>query len=202
MRFEKWESYLDKLQGHPSLACISVNKNDINNLIKDFMPAYKYKKMLDIGCADGSETNALKELGYNVIGIGRGKNNEQYAKETFDNIDVRACDMHDLSFLDESFDCIFMNHTLEHCFAPLILLLEMNRVLRINGKIFTRMPVFDDRNEIDAGIISFHHPCLLTIKQWEQLFNLSGFSIFQSKSHFDGYLELTYYLIKIKNISY
>jgi ubiquinone/menaquinone biosynthesis C-methylase UbiE len=55
-------------------------------------------------------------------------------------LDVRKGDMHNMEFEDASFDAVWCRHTLEHAFAPLQVLAEINRVLKPNGYLFGVLP--------------------------------------------------------------
>ena len=173
---EKWKLYLDCLQGHPTVAFIPEMDESRKNLIKNSLPINGFKNLLDIGCANGQETFELQQLGYNVIGITRGEVNIAYSKEKFPSVNVLSMDMHDLKFEKERFDSVYMCHTFEHAFAPFLLLLEINYILRNKGRLLIITPSFVKETK-EVTMISYHHPTLFYTEQYIAMFQSTGFDI-------------------------
>lgn len=190
---EKWQMYIDTLQGHPSV-CRSTHTSESMKFITKLIPPEKYPKILNIGAGEGLETYILKELGYDATGIIRGVTNLEYAYENFPNINYVDCDMHDLPFPNETFDAIYMNQTFEHSYAPFIFLLEMYSVLKPHGRVWTAMPHFkeiDDPTIGEPNKLSHHHPNTLCYNLLKQLFESTGFQmlqfeLIQNNSYFDN----------------
>jgi len=179
MRTEKWQMYIDTLQGHPSV-CKSNHTIESMRFITELIPPKDFPRMLDVGCGEGLETKVLKDLGYNVIGITRGLVNVEYAQEHYPEVKVLEMDMHDLLFPISSFDALFLNHTFEHLYASFIAMLEMNSVLRMGGRVWIAMPEFkevDDPMIGEVNRISHHHPNMLCWNLLQQLFEATGFTV-------------------------
>ena len=172
MRKEKFQLYMAT---HPSVAR-THHTVDTMRYITEIIPPTEYPKLLDIGCADGSEAKALFDLGYDVTGITQGSLNVEYARENYPEVNIMEMDMHDLGFLDDSFDAICCIHTFEHALAPFILLAEMYAVLRQKGRIWVSTPenaeVGTARYMKDVSVISHHHPNILTPSMYEQYFRV------------------------------
>lgn len=101
---EKWNMYIDALQGHVSVA----HTNKSAELLREYVEPYLPKgKCLAIGCADGMEVKALDDLGYDTIGITLSKNNIEWAEQNLPDIDTRVMEFHDLQFSNDTFDCVF-----------------------------------------------------------------------------------------------
>ncbi len=96
-------------------------------------------KVLDLGCADGIFSYKHK----NVIGLDILE--ERYVEfyKLSDGkflIPLIRGNMHKLPFRKSSFDCVLINHTLEHTNRPNDVLKEVNRILKPKGKIIIGVP--------------------------------------------------------------
>lgn len=200
MKTEKWRMYVDTLQDHPTI-CKSFHSPDKMKFITSIIPPEKYPKMLNIGAGEGLETRVLKDLGYDVTGIVRGEINLEYAHKNYPDIHFIEADMHDLPFLNESFDAVYMNQTFEHSYAPFIFLLELYSILKPSGRIWTAMPEFkeiDDPTIGEPNKLSHHHPNTLCYNLLKQLFESTGFKIIQNTSIKNNpYFDNPYLLEKI-----
>ncbi|MHA2053374.1 MAG: class I SAM-dependent methyltransferase [Candidatus Hodarchaeales archaeon] len=177
MRSEKWDFYLNTLQGHPSLAQTNKDNKGLS-FITGYLPVGS--RLLAIGCADGMEVKVLKDLGYNVTGITLGQINIDWARKYLPDCDVRLMDLHDLEFDPNTFDCAFSDNCFEHCFAPMIHLLEVWTVLKPEGKFYIKMPKFIDWNEGEkkpGNQLDHHHPNMLPPKMHSEMFKVCGFII-------------------------
>ena len=151
-------------------AQIVKNYIDPLNLPKD-------ANILDLGCGPGYFLDEMKERGYtNLTGV------------TLSPGDVKLCESkghkikkYDLSFLpqsdgynDESIDFIFLRHAFEHSPYPIISLMEYNRVLRQNSKIYIEVPQpnCDRKHEWNLN-----HYSIFGEQQLAALLNRCGFDI-------------------------
>lgn len=176
MRYEKWDFYLNSIQGHPSVAHTNKHSEGFE-WIKKYLPI---GKVLILGCADGNEIRVFKELGYDPVGITLGQTNIDWAKNNLPGCNIRIMDMHDLEFDPETFDCVFSDNTFEHCFAPMVHLLEVWTVLKPGGKFFISMPLFVDWEEDQqkpGNQLDHHHPNMLPPKMHAEMFRVCGFQV-------------------------
>jgi len=194
MRTDKWQMYIDILQGHPSV-CKSFHTIDSMKFITKLIPPSEFPKMLDIGVGEGLETKILKDLGYNVIGVIKGEVNLNFARKNYPGIEFIECDMHDLPFPSETFNAIYTNHVFEHSYAPFIFLLEMYCVLKPKGRIWIGLPEFKEKNDPtanpDINLVNHHHPNILCSNLYSLYFQKSGFKIVnqgsvKGNSYFDN----------------
>lgn len=104
------------------------------------------KKILDIGCGDGSKLSQLGgestkrygiEISSTAIQIGRGK----YQKINFKLFDGKV-----LPFPDNSFDKVTSFFVLEHTYSPQALVREAIRVLEPKGQLIFLAPNFGAPN--------------------------------------------------------
>lgn len=85
----------------------------------------KGASILCLGCGDGYEVEYFKKLGYkNVVGVTNDVVELSVAKAEM----ITQSDMHDMQFLDKSFDYVYSKETLEHSIAPYAVLSELYRI--------------------------------------------------------------------------
>jgi SAM-dependent methyltransferase len=104
------------------------------------------RRILDIGCGDGTLTYRLAQRAERVWGIDDSLLPLRLARGEFDrrpgprrplltNADARV-----LPFPDEAFDCVVMADVIEHISAPDAVMSEAHRVLRKGGQILLTTP--------------------------------------------------------------
>ena len=104
------------------------------------------RRVLDIGCGDGTLTYRLAERAETVCGIDDSLLPLRLARDEFDrrsahrrplltNADARL-----LPFPDETFDCVVMADVIEHIDAPDAVMSEAHRLLRKGGQILLTTP--------------------------------------------------------------
>ena len=172
MRFDrKWYTYINVLQGHPSVAHTNKSAELLKNSVEPNLPK---GKCLAIGCADGNEVKALNDLGYDTIGITLGQTNIDWAHENLPEIDIRLMEFHNLQFPNDTFDCVYSDNAHEHCFAPMIHCLEVWSVLKNGGKWLIKMPDMID-DVYGGNQLDHHHPNMYPTKYHKKLFEVCGF---------------------------
>ena len=103
----------------------------------------KDAQIVDLGCGPGYFLDEMKKRGYeNVVGVTLSP--KDYKSNTEKGHKIKRYDFtwlpqHD-GFEDEKFDLIFCRHTLEHSPYPIFSLMEFNRILKPNGKIYIETP--------------------------------------------------------------
>ena len=100
-------------------------------------------KILDLGCGDGYLTKHLLSKGYDCIGVDKNITNNTY---------LRCEDISELSFPDNTFDCIIMIEVIEHIEPSNYS--EIERVIKPKGKIIltTPLPQFNWLVELLANL--------------------------------------------------
>jgi len=139
----------------------------IHSCIYDYFGSHK--KILVVGAGDGGEVKLLKEKGYDVMGTTLHWSDKKFAKNFYD-VNLSLEDMHNMSFINETFDGVYSSHSLEHAISPLIALFEIKRVLKNNGKLYINVPQSGTSNE--TGI---QHYSVLTETLWKHLLDIIGF---------------------------
>jgi SAM-dependent methyltransferase len=116
-----------------------------------FSAAARDMRILDIACGDGVGLRCFRALGFaDVTGVEFNPVKAERAGAT--GYRVLCQDMHDLSvFADESFDCVYSSHTIEHAYFPDRMVAELVRVLRIGGRLLVVLPYPDVTTENDPA---------------------------------------------------
>ena len=128
-------------------------------------------RLLDVGCGQGYASLKFKELGYQKITA--ITLNDKDVKETRKRgIDCYKMDMTFLGFEDKQFDAIWVRHALEHSPFPYLTLLELNRVLNLEGFIYLEMLMPDTPRVLENWP---NHYSILGEQMWISLFARSGF---------------------------
>ena len=95
-------------------------------------------RLLDIGCAIGTELSVAKERGWNATGIELADASVKLARQA--GLDVRSQELLETRFPDHSFDLITMNHVLEHVAHTPAFMAEVRRILADSGLLFISLP--------------------------------------------------------------
>jgi 2-polyprenyl-3-methyl-5-hydroxy-6-metoxy-1,4-benzoquinol methylase len=95
-------------------------------------------RLLDIGCAIGTELMVAKARGWTATGIELSNTSVQLAREA--GFDVRSQEFVESGFPDHHFNLITMNHVLEHVAHTAPFMSEVRRVLAGNGLLFISLP--------------------------------------------------------------
>lgn len=133
----------------------------------------KTAKILDLGCGVGYFLDCMKERGYtNVTGIGISNDDLQECEKKGHQI-IRG-DMNFLNDPDESVDFLFSRHSLEHSPFPYITLLEYNRVLKPNAKLYIEVPQPDCELQHEENK---NHFSILGLTMWSSLLRRTGFDL-------------------------
>ncbi len=110
------------------------------NFLEKIIPDLKSKKILDLGSGMGGFLVAMRNRGYNIIGL---EFNAEYCEITKlrgkrYSQDVMAINLpgEKMPFEKESFDFIYCNDVLEHCENPFEFLKESRRVLKSDGQMY------------------------------------------------------------------
>lgn len=134
----KWRRYVNTEVNEYSSTTEWIDAQVQHKELMEFIPA-SCETILDLGCGDGWSTNYLKEKGKRVTGVTINPLEAAHARKKY-GLDLVVRDMHDLSFDDKSFDCIYCRENYEHSVAPYIALCEMNRVLKLGGYALINLP--------------------------------------------------------------
>ena len=105
--------------------------------IDNFLKVLNGKKILDVGCGNGTDCKYIKDKGYDINGIDISENMLKIAKEKVPNVKFEIMDMTNMEYSNNIYDGIISNCSLFHIPSEEVLLTlkEFNRVLKVDGKI-------------------------------------------------------------------
>lgn len=141
--------------GYPSTAKTFINKlKNLRGLIelnlKDkfffyTVPYARDKKILDVGCGNGSYLSSLKKLGWEaetqLYGIDFPNETLMHLKK-YEHINIIEGDFLDITLPENFFDIITLRHVLEHLPDPTSALKKAFTLLKPNGIILINVPNF------------------------------------------------------------
>ena len=113
---------------------IPVDLEPYDSIINELKDKEEYTRILDIGCGNGYLVETLNHSANIVYGI-------TICEKEGNRDNVYVHDMHDLPFVDNMFDVVIAQHSLEHALSPVLVLREINRVLVPNGLLIVDTPV-------------------------------------------------------------
>ena len=153
-----------------------------------FVPAH-CRRILDVGCADGSFGASLKEIrGVEVWGVEPTKSAAAIAVAKLDRV-IEGEFNPELDLPPGSFDCIVFNDVLEHMLVPEMALRYARGLLTPQGVIVASIPnirnfpivwelVFHARWEYrDCGLLDRTHLRFFTKSSIIQMFEHEGFAL-------------------------
>src|SRR5262249_37547594 len=99
------------------------------------------KKILDVGCAQGTLALLLAERGHEVVAMDLRPHFLEYAQSRYTHGQIRFVAGNALELeLDEQFDLVFANQIIEHLVHPERLVGSLKKVLKEGGKLVVTTP--------------------------------------------------------------
>lgn len=151
------------------------HKDLTTQFVKKYIDPLKLKKksvIYDLGCGPGYFLDEMKSRGYKATGVTLSKEDIELCESKGHTVKA-----YDLSFIpeqDETVDLIWLRHALEHSPYPIFSLIEYNRLLKQNGKIYIEVPApnCDRKHELNLN-----HYSILGELQLIGLLQRTGFTI-------------------------
>lgn len=167
-----WDALLQRQNGRDVDDAVIDEEHRIVAYLKTYAPVDRFARLLIVGAGVGREVIVAREMGYATEGITLGPMNVAFAREML-GVNLHIIDAHSASevFGCASFDAIVALQTLEHSWAPLMLLIEFARMLRPGGKVIIETPPSADWT---CGR-DLHHAICPTPRQLEGLLIKAGF---------------------------
>ena len=115
------------------------------------------KRILDLGCGLGRHSILFAEQGLDVAAVDLSQDGIKYLNEWKNKagleILTQVCDMNQLPFTNNAFDCIWSYHVISHTDTAgfLEILNEIERVLKPGGNIYFTLCSKEDWAYKDAG---------------------------------------------------
>lgn len=104
-----------------------------------YLPAAARGRLLDLGCGDGAFLAAMRERGWEVLGVEPDPEAARLARERY-GLEVITGTLEVAALPTASVDAITLNHVIEHVPDPVALLEECGRVLQFGGKLVIATP--------------------------------------------------------------
>jgi SAM-dependent methyltransferase len=104
-----------------------------------FLHASARGRLLDVGCGSGGFLAAMRDLGWEVLGVEPDPEAARIAGERY-NLRVFNGTLAQAGLPAGSVDVVTMNHVIEHVHDPIALLGQCRRVLREGGKLVMVTP--------------------------------------------------------------
>lgn len=191
----------DYYGGRKSFADSFVNSIRVIK-IRSYKKFTKSKKVLDIGCGEGTFLESMRRNGWKVKGT---ETSDEHIK-TLQGKQISVCDERrgECNFSDKSFDLITAWHVLEHVIDPKEVLQRMHRFLSDEGSIIIEVPNFGSWQARFTKASWFHvdvprHTQHFTKKQLGKLFSDTGFKI-ERVSYFEPFYDIFGFLQSGLNI--
>lgn len=135
--------------------------------------------VLDLGCASGGYTRALRERGYRPVGVDIEPN-----VRPEEMLDVVRCSATGLPFTDSSFDCCVAINVLEHV-NDVACLGELARTVR--SVVAGTLPASETNSRISEFNLTYHsyvdpsHLRYYTLDSARDLFHNAGYGVIELK---------------------
>lgn len=184
---EVWGKLLQRQNGRDVDDAVVNGEHRAVRYLQEHVAVDGGKHVLAVGVGTGREVLAIREAGYCCMGVTLGPMNVAFAREML-GLSLEAIDAHAMifgrkgmfsEFQDRSYDAIIALQTLEHSWAPLMLLIEFCRLLKPGGKVIVETPAAATWT---MGR-DLHHTLCPTPRQLIALMWKAGFPRVQCPSH-------------------
>jgi 2-polyprenyl-3-methyl-5-hydroxy-6-metoxy-1,4-benzoquinol methylase len=154
----------------------------------EFLPVNS-KKILEIGCGDGTFASFLKNENTVVWGIELMKDQALTAREKIDKILIGPCEENIHNLPDNYFDAIYCNDVLEHLVDPYTVIQQLKSKLSENGKLISSIPNVRYHNTFmrlilkkdwkyeSFGVMDKTHLRFFTKKSIKRMYEEAGYKI-------------------------
>jgi 2-polyprenyl-3-methyl-5-hydroxy-6-metoxy-1,4-benzoquinol methylase len=95
-------------------------------------------RLLDIGCGDGVLLRRFEQLGWKAEGVEIDP--DAVAAGRAQGLSIAQGDVESQHYAASSFDAVTMNHVIEHVADPARVLKEINRILKVGGRLVLVTP--------------------------------------------------------------
>ncbi len=124
--------------------------------IQKVLDDYDFVTVLDIGCGSGEHADVFLQYGKRITAIDYGKS--VYFSKKANKIDTIVADFNRYNF-NQSFDCVWCSHVLEHQLNVNNFLKKIFSLLKENGVLVITVPPY--KSQIVGGHICFWNAGLL-----------------------------------------
>lgn len=171
MKEEAIQLYKDYYQNRPNLA---EKDERLAWVAKFFFKELRNKKVLDVGCGEGTLLEMLREKNNEVFGVDASESGIAQCQPKKLNCRLVDLSHHCLPFNDDYFDVVICLETMEHLENPYHCLEEIKRVLKKEGNFLVSIP---NSKMVHAKC----YPALFTLNGFTEFLKINGFDIKKTK---------------------
>lgn len=166
-----------------------VDPERLNYILSKVKPG---DRVLDLGCGPGKVTKEIETRGAKAIGLDFSDVILERARQH--NVKLVKADMDEggLPFGDGRFDLVVLTQTIEHLFYYQRVIKEINRVLKVDGRLILSIPniahwrfrlwlLWGRFPYLEDTQTHFQHIRFFTLKDIKKLCRENGFSIIEVK---------------------
>lgn len=155
----------------------------------------RYKKrgrLLDLGCATGDFLHAMSSNpAWELFGVDTSRHAAEIARTKY-HINVFVGSLEEALFPLEYFDVITIWEVLEHIYAPISTLEEINKILKPDGILVIRVPNFHSFDaklfgKYWAGYDAPRHLYVFSPSTIERILNKAGFNIIETNTRYGNF---------------
>ena len=98
--------------------------------------------ILDLGCGNGSLTNAIAQQGYNIAGIEESASGIEFARKSYPDCQFIQASIYDPPDKEHyhAYDVVMAVEVIEHLFSPTALLRASRQYLKPGGRLILSTP--------------------------------------------------------------
>lgn len=121
---------------------ITLIRRERKRLNLMYMNKVKSGRLLEVGCGSGSRLSKMRAIGWEVEGQEVDPVSAKYAQDIY-GLKVHLGLLQNISFQENRFDAIIINHVIEHVYDPVALFAECLRILKPCGVMVAVTPNID-----------------------------------------------------------
>lgn len=118
---------------------VTLIRRERKRLNLTYLDTVKAGRLLEVGCGSGNRLARIQALGWEVTGQEIDPKAAAFARSKY-GLNVHVGELQVLSFPDNAFDAIIMNHVIEHVHNPVKLLTECHRIMKQGGILVAVTP--------------------------------------------------------------
>jgi SAM-dependent methyltransferase len=146
-------------------------------------------RLLDVGCGEGQMLRRFERLAWHAQGVDTDP--VAVATGRAQGLSIVEGDVASQHYAAESFDAVSMNHVIEHVFDPVAVLEEINRILKVGGRLVLVTPnvrSWDHARfgEDWRGLEAPRHLHLFTIAALRNLVSRAGLQVVEARTVANG----------------
>jgi SAM-dependent methyltransferase len=157
--YRNYYTHADHQAGHPNRAVEWIYRRGVKalpymrervQLERMYLEDGPGRRVLELGCGDGSRLALLREAGWQVTGQEIDASAAQNARSRL-GLDIRVGEITAIDLPEGGFDAVVMNHVIEHLLDPLAVLARCRQLLRPGGVFVVTTPNIDSYGHATFG---------------------------------------------------